>query len=91
MLVWSVGLGGPPAESSECLGEGWEEETHRLQLPRPHSSANELQPDGGIAGIAGGGANREAGGIKREESEAPPCFCLVWSNGFSYLILTTTL
>ena len=36
-------------------------------------------------------ANREAGGIKREESEAPPCFCLVWSNGFSYLILTTTL
>ena len=24
MLVWSVGLGGPPAESSECVGEGWE-------------------------------------------------------------------
>ena len=34
--------------------------------------------------------NREAGGIEREESEASPCFCLAWSNGFSYLIPTAT-
>lgn len=47
------------------LGEGWEEETRGSSCPAPHSSANELQPDGGIAGRwdgEGGGENREAGG-----------------------------
>lgn len=46
LLTTSVGAPALPALEDKALpslGEGWEEETWRPKLPRPHSHANELQ------------------------------------------------